>query len=79
MEFTEFIHTWDRYRHVWEVDREDTIAIFVKKKPNLKNFEDELSKYNMAQSQLTTEKTEYRLVLKFRNVSSIFILHSWLM
>jgi hypothetical protein len=49
-----------RYRHVWEIDREDTISVFVKKKPNLKDFEDELVKYSMAQSQLTTEKIEYR-------------------
>ena len=49
-----------RYRHVWEIDREDTITVFVKKKPNLKDFEDELVKYSMAQSQLTTEKIEYR-------------------
>ena len=45
---------------MWEVDREDTISVFVKKKPNLKDFEDELVKYSMAQSQLTTEKIEYR-------------------
>ena len=49
-----------RYRHVWEIDREDTISVFVKKKPNLKDFEDELCKYSMSQSQLTTEKIEYR-------------------
>jgi hypothetical protein len=27
---------------VWEIDREDTISVFVKRKPNLKDFEDEL-------------------------------------
>ncbi len=51
---------FDRYRHVWEIDREDTISVFVKKKPVLKDFEDELCKYSMAQSQLTTEKIEFR-------------------
>jgi hypothetical protein len=45
---------------VWEIDREDTISVFVKKKPVLKDFEDELCKYSMAQSQLTTEKIEFR-------------------
>lgn len=30
--------------------------MFVKKKPLLKDFENELQKYNMAKSQLTTEK-----------------------
>ena len=60
MEFGHFVRVWDSYRHVWEIDREDTIATFVKKKPKLKHFEDELSKYNMAKSQLTTEKIEYR-------------------
>ena len=59
MEFNHFIKTWNPYRHVWEVDREDTIATFVKKKPRLKHFEDELCKYNMAMSQLTTEKNDY--------------------
>lgn len=42
------------------MDREDTISCFVKRKPILKDFENELQKYNMAQSQLSTEKTEYR-------------------
>ncbi len=51
---------WERYKYIWEVDREDTITGFVKRKPVLKDFESELCKYNMAQSQLTTEKTEYR-------------------
>ena len=36
--------------------------IFIKKKPVLKDFEDELQRYNMAKSQLTTEATEYRWV-----------------
>ncbi len=60
MEFTVFSKIWDAYRHVWETDREDTITIFVKKKPKLKDFENELHKYQMAKSQLTTEKIEYR-------------------
>ena len=51
---------WERYKHVWEIDREDTISAFVKRKPVLKDFENELQKYNMAKSQLTTERTEYR-------------------
>ena len=60
MEFSVFSKIWNPYRHVWEIDREDTIAGFVKKKPKLKHFEDELSKYNMAKSQLTTEKLDYQ-------------------
>ena len=44
---------------MWEIDREDTIGAFVKRKPVLKDFENELQKYNMAKSQLTTEKTQY--------------------
>ena len=59
LEFNAFNRIWERYKHVWEVDREDTIVTFVKKKPILKDFEDELQKYNMARSQLTTEKVEY--------------------
>ena len=59
MEFNAFNRIWERYKHVWEVDREDTIVTFVKRKPVLKDFEDELQKYNMARSQLTTEKVEY--------------------
>ena len=60
MEFTIFSKIWDPYRHVWEIDREDTINVFLKKKPQLKDFENELHKYNMSKSQLTTEKPEYR-------------------
>jgi len=60
LEFAQFSQIWERYKHVWEVDREDTITSFVKRKPALKDFEGELQKYNMAKSQLTTEKTEYR-------------------
>lgn len=60
MEFTVFSKIWDPYRHVWEIDREDTINVFLKKKPQLKDFENELHKYNMAKSQLTTEKQDYR-------------------
>ena len=59
LEFNAFNRIWERYKHVWEVDREDTIVTFVKRKPVLKDFEDELQKYNMARSQLTTEKVEY--------------------
>ncbi len=59
LEFNQFNRVWERYKHVWEVDREDTITTFVKRKPVLKDFEDELQKYNMARSQLTTEKVEY--------------------
>ena len=59
LEFNAFNRIWERYKHVWEVDREDTIVTFVKRKPILKDFEDELQKYNMARSQLTTEKVEY--------------------
>ena len=54
-----FFQIWERYKHVWEIDREDTIGAFVKRKPVLKDFENELQKYNMAKSQLTTEKTQY--------------------
>lgn len=59
LEFSGFVNIWNPYRHVWEVDREDAIATFVKMKPRLKDFEDELSKYNMAMSQLTTERPEH--------------------
>ena len=59
LEFNAFNRIWEQYKHVWEVDREDTIVTFVKRKPILKDFEDELQKYNMARSQLTTEKVEY--------------------
>ena len=59
LEFNAFNRIWERYKHVWEVDREDTIVTFVKKKPTLKDFEDELQKYNMDRSQLKTEKVEY--------------------
>ena len=38
MEFTHFVRVWDNYRHVWEIDREDTIATFVKKKPKQKKW-----------------------------------------
>jgi dynein heavy chain len=60
MEFTVFSKIWDAYRHVWEIDREDTISVFIKRKPQLKDFENELHKYKMAKSQLTTEEPEYR-------------------
>ena len=60
LEFNQFNRIWERYKYIWEVDRDDTIAAFIKQKPVLKNFEDELQKYNMARSQLGTERTEYR-------------------
>ena len=60
LEFNVFSKIWDAYKHIWEIDREDTINTFLKNKPKLKDFEDELYKYKMAKSQLTTEKSEYR-------------------
>ena len=59
LEFNQFNKVWEKYKHVWEVDRDESISVFIKKKPVLKDFEEELQKYNMAGSQLTTEKTEY--------------------
>ena len=60
LEFTVFSQIWDVYKHIWEIDREDTIHTFLKNKPKLRDFEDELFKYKLAKSQLTTEKSEYR-------------------
>ena len=60
LEFNVFSKIWDTYKHIWEIDREDTINTFLKDKPKLKDFEDELFKYKIAKSQLTTEKSEYR-------------------
>ena len=68
LEFNVFSKIWDAYKHIWEIDREDTINTFLKNKPKLKDFEDELYKYKMAKSQLTTEKSEYRYII----VGSLF-------
>ena len=51
---------WERYSEVWTLDREEYVDELARKKPKLKDFEEELYKYKMTTSQLSTEKDEFR-------------------
>ena len=60
LELSHFQSIWDKYSEIWTIDREESIADMSKTKPKLKHYEEELHKYKMVKSQLTTEKDEFR-------------------
>ena len=60
LELTQFQTIWERYSEVWTYDREDYVEDLAKKKPRLKDYEEELHKFKMTKSQLSTEKDEFK-------------------
>ena len=60
IELSHFQSIWERYSEVWTYDREEYVDGLAKKKPKLKDFEEELHKFKMTKSQLSTEKDEFR-------------------
>ena len=61
LEWKTFCTMWDSYTKLWMVDKEEFIESFSLKKPTLKDVEDEIHEYKMLESQLSTEKNEYRI------------------
>ena len=60
VELTHFNARWKKYRELWEIDREDFLHEFVKQKPSIYDFENELKKYNLKEAEVTGEPAEYR-------------------
>ena len=60
LELTAFQSIWQRYSEVWTYDREEYVDEIARKKPKLKDFEEELHKFKMTKSQLSTEKDEFK-------------------
>ena len=60
LELGHFQSIWEKYSEIWTVDREEFIADMSKSKPKLKHYEEELHKYKMTKSQLSTEKNDFR-------------------
>jgi len=42
LELSQFQMIWERYSEIWTVDREEYVDSLARKKPRLKDFEDEL-------------------------------------
>ena len=59
LELAEFKNTWSRYSEIWLNDRDESIESFIKSKPRLVDFENELQKYRMIKSQLKTENNQF--------------------
>ena len=62
MELSHFNQRWQKYKELWEVDREEFIVYFLKDKPSIYDFENVLKKYNLIEAELATEEDEFRLV-----------------
>ena len=60
VELSSFNDRWKKYKEIWEIDRDDFLYDWLKTKPSIYDFENELKKYNLIEAQLDTEQNEYR-------------------
>ena len=51
---------WKKYRELWDIDREEFLHEFLKKKPSIYDFENDLKKYNLIEAEVAQEPNEFR-------------------
>ena len=60
VELSSFNQRWQKYKELWEVDREVFIHDLLKKKPSIYDFENELKKYNLIEAEMETEPNDFQ-------------------
>ena len=51
---------WKKYKELWDIDREEFLHDFLKQKPSIYDFENELKKYNLIEAEVAQEPKEFR-------------------
>ena len=60
IELSNFSSRWKKFKDLWEIDREEFLHDFVKQKPSIYDFENELKKYNLIEAEVEQEPNEFR-------------------
>ena len=61
LELAQFQQVWEKYTDIWNLDREEYKDQLLRSKPKLVDFEDDLHRFTMIMSQLSSEKDEFQL------------------
>ena len=83
LELSDFQKIWENYSEIWSKDRDFFKEELLVKKPKLKDFEDELHKFKMIRSQLSTEKEEFffgRILISTKEFKKMLDdeIHQWI-
>lgn len=53
--------TWDKYHHLWRVDKESAIREFIASTPTLQDYDRTLRSYVLLDKQIKSEPSRYRV------------------